>query len=128
MSGPPRIKPGRQTVERIVREEAKRSNVDVAHVLGASNVLAAKLARTRAMHRITIETGCSHIGLEEVWGSSLRRLARRKLSQGYDAPTIERLTWRYGPQRAAQIAAGQDPHTQNDIAAWKRLCARGRAA
>ena len=32
-----------------------------------------------------------------------------------------RLSWRYGPERAASILAGQDAATKADIAAWKNI-------
>lgn len=127
MSGPPRAYPDRAVVERVIREEALAAGAAFEDVLGNSNKVKAKLARTRAAHRIMQETGCSHRGLEEVWGSSLRKLARRKYQGGFDQATTERLRWRYGDARAAQIIAGQDPAANRDLAAWRRLCAKGRA-
>lgn len=41
--------------------------------------------------------------------------------------TRRRLAWLYGDARARQIAEGRDPNTQQDLHAWKRLCALGRA-
>lgn len=37
------------------------------------------------------------------------------------AITKERLAWSYGPDRAAQIIAGNDPATQGDVARWNSL-------
>lgn len=41
--------------------------------------------------------------------------------------TARRLEWLYGRERAADIAAGRDPATNTDLAAWDRLGQR-RAA
>lgn len=35
--------------------------------------------------------------------------------------TAARLSWRYGPQRAAEILAGNDPEANADLAAWRKL-------
>jgi hypothetical protein len=42
--------------------------------------------------------------------------------------TVARLKWRYGPERAAKIASGEDALTNLDIAKWRALGARGDAA
>lgn len=126
MSGPATKYPDRAVVERIVREEAIAGRAKVADVLNASNRVAAKRARTRAIVRIMTETGCSHRGLEKVWGASLKRVARRSVHRDTELEiTTARLVWAYGDARANQILAGKDPNTNRDIAAWKRLCALG---
>lgn len=127
MSGPRKQIPDRAAVARIVAEEAERHGADLSDVLGASNRLKAKAARTQAIARIIHETGCSHGGLEVAWGSSLRKLPRRNVVRGPDAATMERLVWQYGPEKAAKIVAGQNRKTQADLAAWRRL-GTGRAA
>ncbi len=124
--GPPIKYPDRATVLRIVGEEAQAHSARIADVLGASNKARAKRARTAAVMRIMSETGCSHRGLEKIWGASLKRLARRNVRrESLEVATMERLVWIYGEARAEQIAAGRDPKTQRDIAAWNRLCALG---
>lgn len=125
MSGPFRACPDRSVVERVIREEAANHGADFSDVVGNSNRPAAKAARTRAVERIMAETGCSHRGLEEVWGGSLRKLARRDIPCGaYDQATVARLTWQYGEARCAEIVAGRDEASAGDIAAWRQLCAR----
>ncbi len=121
MSGPPRAYPARAVVERVIREEAWRTGARVADVIGASRKPAAQEAITAAITRIMAETGCSHRGLEQVWGSTLRKQARRPTVNGYDPSTIERLRWAHGDARTAQIVAGKDPATNADLAAWRRL-------
>ena len=41
--------------------------------------------------------------------------------------TLARLTWQYGPERAARIMAGQDAQANADLASWNALGSR-RAA
>ena len=46
---------------------------------------------------------------------------------------MEELTWRrlvdfHGIDRAARIVRGQDPETNEDLAKWRSLGARGRSA
>lgn len=128
MPGPARKYPDRGAVQRIVAEEARAYRARPDEVLGASNRIAAKRARSSAVSRIMEETGCSHRGLEKVWGASLKRLARRHVvRQATEAATVERLMWLHGDARTQQILDGKDPKTNQDLAAWKRLCALGGA-
>ncbi len=48
---------------------------------------------------------------------------RFNLDDGHDWRlfTLERLRWQYGVDRAARIVTGNDPATQADLAAWRRL-------
>lgn len=126
--------PDRADLERILRDEAKAHRISFDTILGTSMRARVVKARRSAICRALAETGCSERGLARVWGLDPSTVSRAARSAGspralaYDEATLAHLAWRYGDARTRQIAAGQDPHTQNDIAAWKRLCARGRAA
>ena len=39
----------------------------------------------------------------------------------YDTPTFSKLSWLYGHDTACSIAAGNDPKTNTDLAAWRGL-------
>lgn len=129
--------PPRAVVERIAGEEAYETLVSLGAVLGMSRDGRAAAARRRAFRRILRETGCSVEGLAHVWGchpnsitSALRkeRPPRQVSPDLYDAQTRQRLAWRYGEARTAQIIAVKDPWTQRDLAAWDRLGHGGRTA
>lgn len=48
------------------------------------------------------------------WGAQLRPAHWTELLQ-------DRLSWRYGPQRAALIVAGEDEAANRDLAAWRQF-------
>jgi hypothetical protein len=128
----PSVRPNPNFVRSVAEEEARRSRVSLSLVLGASVLRSAVEARRRAMRRILATTGCTMTALAEVWGceaDSVKRAVQAVSQAGerptYDSATIERLTWRYGPARTAQIIGGSCPHTNRDIAAWRGL---GRGA
>lgn len=126
-------KPSRGDIERIVKEEAAKLSVDWEDVVSPSIVRRVAEARHRAIRRIYRETGCSQMGLANAWGCSGTTVSAALSGGGppeprdYDWRTAERLRWRYGEARAAQIIAGQDPNTIADLAAWRRVGSRPEA-
>lgn len=127
--------PNRADIQRIVGEEAQAANVSAEQIIGVSRDGRVVRARHHAIRRILCETGCSQMGLADVWGCSdatVRNALANKSKPdrgGYDVETRSRLTWRYGEARTAQIVAGRDPKTRWDIARWRALgLGRGAAA
>lgn len=125
----------------IIKDVCQRMGVDPDDVvmfrLRTPEVLR---ARRVAIRRILLETKCSQAGLSAVWGISVQvirdALAEVDAKRAYTRPKTlqqakkideaverlhERLRWAHGDARAAQIVAGQDPKTNADLAAWKRL-------
>lgn len=126
--GPKPHKPDKALILRIATEEAKKRRVPLDDVLGGARRRKVVVARRAAIARVAAETGCSMASIARAWGvdaGTVERAMRRGPLGPYDAATMARLTWQHGPARAAQIAAGKDPNTENDIAAWRRLCAAG---
>lgn len=121
--------PDRETVSRIIAEEAERHGVEVRRVIQRDTTAQPTLARHAAIVRILRETRCSEMGLSRVWGISdaTVRAAKRSVSGDYDNNTLRRLVACHGLQRTAQIDAGEDEPTNIDIAAWRNL-GRGKAA
>lgn len=122
--------PDRALVERVIREEASSALISADAVIGRSLDGRAVSARAKAIRRILRETGCSEMGLANVWGisnSTVRQAVRfgkyfgPPATGAYDVETAERLTWAHGAERARQIIAGHDPATQADLAAWRRI-------
>jgi hypothetical protein len=126
----------------IIRAEALKFVVDADEVIQCrSRVPAVVAARRSAVRRILAETSCSQRGLAAVWGIDVGAIrcaidevgAKRSYTSG--AQTLQqatrvddaterlrdRLRWAHGDARAAQIITGQDPKTNADLAAWKRL-------
>lgn len=127
-TGPKPHRPDKSLILRIATEEARKRRVPLDDVLGDCRRRKVVVARRAAIARVAAETGCSLASIARAWGvdaGTVERAVRRNPLGPYDTATMARLTWRYGPARAAQIAAGNDPKTENDIAAWRRLCAAG---
>jgi hypothetical protein len=125
--------PLRETIERIIREEAAEARIRPVAVMGRSLRKIAIVARRRAIRRVLRETGCTQKDLAKAWGLeegtvalALRREAPPPAP--YDTATAERLRWAHGEARASQILAGRDQRALSDIHAWRRLCAKARAA
>jgi hypothetical protein len=119
--------PIRETVQRIINEEASRHLVSATLVTGASRTARAMVARNAAIRRILAETGCSERGLALVWGleaATVRRARCWREPSLYDDNTLSRLQWAHGVERAASILAGIDPSTIADQAAWRGLGSR----
>lgn len=124
----------RRHVEVVITVEAARQGADVQDVIRLSRKPAAQLASQRAVLRLFRESQWSAARIARAWGLDgevVRRIVASATEMspvgGYDDATKARLVWRHGPARAAQIVAGDDPRTQTDIAAWRRLCARAAA-
>lgn len=118
-------------VERIAREEAARAGITFEQILGAEKRQSFAIMRARqvAFARIVQETGCSGRGLAKAWGFTQRQVHKAlKGSFGvYDAPTVARLTWQYGDERAAAIIAGKDWRTSRGRNLWTNLGQRSAA-
>jgi hypothetical protein len=121
-------RPERALVERVAKEEALAAHIAPLAVLGMSRDGRAVRARRLAWRRILRETGCSIMGLAEIWGCYDNSIRVALPSGLYDRGTAERLKWRYGRARAAQIIAGKDPWTRADLAAWARVGGKRSAA
>jgi hypothetical protein len=130
------MKPDRALVDRIATEEALNAHCTLAELLHMSARPEAKAARIRAWARIIAETGCTARQLAEAWGCCPETIWRafpgpkagrpgterpKPPRPIYDADTVSRLQWRHGVQTAALIAAGRDPATEADRAAWAKL-------
>jgi hypothetical protein len=125
------LRPGKDVIERIASEEARRIGVDLGVLLGTGARPANKVmnARRKAMARIVEETGCSATQLGEAWGTDKHAVFRLlDAPRPYNRATMARLSWQYGSVRGRRIAAGKDPKTINDLSAWKRLGAGRNAA
>lgn len=127
-------RPPRVRVLAVNGSEAMRANVHADDVINITR--AGRLTAFAAMRRIVAETNCTAAALADVWGCephtvtiALRqgRQPDPAVSRTYDRWTLERLRWAHGSARAAQIAAGHDPRTNNDLAAWRRVAARGHS-
>lgn len=128
-------RPSRNRVLAVIGSEAMRANVHADDVINITRV--GRLAAFRAMRRIVRETNCSANALAEVWGCEASTVtialregrepdpAARGARGAYDASTTERLRWAHGEARAAQIVAGHDPRTNQDLASWRRIGAHG---
>lgn len=125
--GPNKNTPPADLVDRITREEAEKFGASHLDVLCGSRKAVARAARTAAIQRIIAATGCSHGGLEKVWGGALAKIDRRfrERRQAEDLHRF-RLNWLYGPALAATIIAGLDPWTNADVERWRRLGEGGR--
>lgn len=66
--GPYKRRPDRATVFRIIGEEAARLGAPEVAVINCGQTAAVIAARRSAICRIIRETGCSSVGLAEVWG------------------------------------------------------------
>lgn len=70
--------PAREDVERIALEAAQEAGESLVAVLGVTYRLPARKARQRAWLRILDETGCTILGLSEVWGCDRRSIQRAR--------------------------------------------------
>lgn len=117
--------PPRDVVLHIAKLEAARAGITLDQILGDGSRQAARFvdARREAIRRIVSVTGCSATATARVWGLGREAASKafRTTAGRYDPETVDRLSWAHGAHRAAQIVAGNDPKTQADLAAWRRL-------
>jgi len=135
----------RDLVQRIAADEAQRSRCTLDELIHMSTRAEAKAARIRAWARIIAETGCTGSELARIWGCEREAIYRAFPKKRtwtvepkprpepepkplYDAATKARLYARYRSIRADRIIEGRDPETQADIAAWRALGRREKAA
>lgn len=123
-------------VLQIAQEEAERANLPVERLLARRVNSPMLQVRNRVWRRIIRETGCNRADLARAWGTTratighalgLKRTPGTQEASIYDLRTITRLYFSHGQDRAAEIVAGRDPDTNDDIAAWRRL-GTGRGA
>lgn len=134
----PKRDPDKALVLRIAQEAAMTSSVTLTEILEPHGSADAKAVRLKVWKRIMAETGCKAPALARAWGcgpEAIRNAIKgrrepaaiqRKPTNGetYDDATQARLRWQHGYDRAESIIKGEDPATNADIAAWRRLCER----
>lgn len=126
--------PDRALVLRIATEEARGSGVDLSDLLGEDGDRETRAARGKAMRRIVRATACTASGLARVWGCDPQTVwayAAEELNPGpfpYDERTAERIRWAHPEAVARVILGGANVQTRRDLAAWRGLGSRERAA
>jgi hypothetical protein len=136
--GVPARRPDHRLVRAVIAHISCRTGVSEEAVL-SSRAAKAKAARHRAWRLIVRVSGCSMLGLADVWGcnrDAVERTFRNKPRKPSSAPVTDdsarrqhAYTMRFlYPARAGAVLADMDPATQADLAAWKALGSRHGAA
>lgn len=112
-------------INQIAAKCAREHGTIARLVINGSTRGKAFAARQEAIIQIQAETGCSTAELARVWGldeCTVRKANRDiRASRNRHSPVSRKLSWQYGPERAALILSGADTATQADVESWNRL-------